>query len=102
MDAKVTIYDNFEAEVSTWKELVDELEKIAQNVAEVARATAPHDSGEYAASIAVERFKSGARVVAKTPYAGQIEFGSKNTSRTGQWILYRAAQSLGLKFRKKR
>lgn len=102
MDVKVDIYSNFELEASGYKEVVDECEKVAQSVADVARVEAPRESGAYAASIAVEKFRSGARVVARAPYAGNIEFGSADGSRPGRWVFYRAAQSLGLKFRKKR
>lgn len=101
-EVQVKIYENFELEVTTWKEVTEHCEKIAQEIATVARATAPRDSGAYAASIEVERFKSGARVISKVPYAGQIEFGPADGSKLGKWIFYLAASSLGLKFRKKR
>lgn len=102
MDVNVNIDSNFELEASGYKGVVDECEGIAQQVADVARTTAPRNSGAYAASIAVEKFRSGARVVARVPYAGNIEFGSVGGSRSGRWIFYRAAQSLGLKFKKGR
>jgi hypothetical protein len=102
MDVNVNINSNFELEASGYKGVVDECESIAQQVADVARVTAPRNSGAYAASIGVEKFRSGARVVARVPYAGNIEFGTVGASRSGKWVFYRAAKSLGLKFKKGR
>lgn len=101
MDVNVNIDSNFELEASGYRGVVDECEQVAQKIADVARATAPRQSGAYAASIGVEKFRSGARVIARVPYAGTVEFGSAGGARSGRWIFYRAAQSLGLKFRKK-
>lgn len=101
MDVNVTIDSNFQIEASGYKGVIDECEKVAQRVADVARATAPRSSGNYAASIVVQRFRNGARVLARAPYAAKVEFGLPGR-REGQWVFYRAARSLGLNFKKGR
>lgn len=102
VDVKVTIKPGWEKEFATSSDIVNACEAAAKQIASTARATAPVLTGRYVASIQVERFRSGARVVARAPEAGVIEFGSPTQNRPGRWVFRRAAEALGFKFRKKR
>ncbi len=72
-------------------------------IAERARADAPVLSGTYKASIGVERFRGGARVVSDDPVAHLLEFGAPHRTRGGtlpaRYIFRNAAASLGYTFR---
>lgn len=76
--------------------------EVAEKIAAVARANAPRDSGKYADSIKVQKTKSGARVFASDHKAAWIEFGVPSRNRPALFVLRRAADALGLKFRKGR
>lgn len=72
----------------------------AKAVAEVARAMAPVDTGEYAASIKAERAGRKAVVVSDSPHAHWVEFGAPARGIEPQWVFHRAAMSLGFKFKR--
>ena len=74
--------------------------KIAESIAERAKETAPEESGDYKAGIIVQDTKTGARVIATDYKSAWIEFGAPNRNEPAQFILRKAAQSLGLKFKK--
>lgn len=71
----------------------------AEAIAAAARAGAPKDTGNFAASIRVTVDESGgvrkdrvvARVTANARYAAAVEFGNSHTPR-GHFTLRRAAQ----------
>lgn len=71
----------------------------ATAIAARARATAPVLSGSYRASIGVEAFKTGARVVSNDPVAHILEFGAPHRGLPARDIFHNAALALGFTFR---
>lgn len=74
---------------------------IAEKIADRARSTAPHESGDYEASIQAEATPGGARVFASDYKAAWIEFGVPSQGVPAKFNIRSAAESLGLKFRGK-
>lgn len=74
----------------------------AQKIADNARANAPVLSGAYAAGIIVQKTKRGARVVATDPKSAWEEFGVPTLGQPARFVLRRAAEASGLKFKKNR
>ena len=74
--------------------------EIAQAIAAAARADAPVVSGAYAAGISAMKTPHGARVLASDNKSSWIEFGIPSQNQPPQFILRRAVDSLGLKFKK--
>ena len=74
--------------------------EVAKKIAERARDTAPVASGAYKASIKVEDFRGGARVIATDPKSAWIEFGAPARGVAARFVLRNAAASLGFKFKK--
>lgn len=73
--------------------------KKAEEIAARARALAPKDSGEYAASIEVSTERGGVRndrtvavVTATAPHSAAVEFGNSRTGGRGHHVLRRAAE----------
>ncbi len=76
--------------------------KVAETLAEVARATAPKgDTGNYAAGIIVQDTKGGTRVYASDKKSAWIEFGVPGRNQPARWVLRNAAIACGLKFKKR-
>lgn len=75
---------------------------VAEEIAAVARGTAPRESGDYAAGITAQTTKSGARVIAADYKSAWIELGVPGHGIPARFNLRRAAASLGYKFRKGR
>jgi hypothetical protein len=75
---------------------------VAEKIAEQARATAPVLTGAYRDGITAERTPFGARVIASDEKSSWIEFGRPNHDVPAQFILRRAVDALGLKFKKGR
>jgi len=75
----------------------------ANKIATAARALAPvGDTGNYEAGIKVVRFKGGARVVATARHSAFIEFGVPGRNQPAQFVLRRAVDSVGLRFKKRK
>ena len=74
--------------------------EVAQAIANAARADAPVVSGAYAAGISAMKTPHGARVVASDNKSSWIEFGIPSQNQPPQFVLRRAVDSLGLKFKK--
>lgn len=87
----------------TFPEIVAQTKEIADAVAERARDMAPVDTGMYRDGIIVEPMgrglPTGYRVAATDQKSSWVEFG--NSHQPAQWIVRNAAESLGLKFKKK-
>jgi hypothetical protein len=71
---------------------------VAHQIATVARAIAPKDTGEYAAGIGVtveqvgaKHPRRGAVVTASAPYSAAVEFGNSHTQ--AHHVLKRAAEA---------
>lgn len=75
--------------------------EIAEHIADVARRLAPVESGEYADGITVEKTKTGARVFAADFKSAWLEFGVPSQGKPARFILRRAVEAAGYKFRKR-
>lgn len=78
----------------------DDPMKAAQAIAEIARATGPVASGDYVAGISAQKTKRGARVIASDYKSAWIEFGVPSRGIPAQFVLRRAVDAAGLKFKK--
>jgi len=74
--------------------------EIAEMIAAAARADAPVESGLYRDGISAKKTPHGARVIASDNKSSWIEFGIPSQNQPPQFILRRAVDSLGLKFKK--
>ena len=74
--------------------------QIAEKIANAARTDAPKVTGAYAAGISAQKTPHGARVIAADQKSSWIEFGIPSHNQAPQFILRRAVDSLGLKFKK--
>lgn len=74
---------------------------VAVHIAQVARDTAPEDSGDYVAGIVVQKTKTGARVWASNFKSAWLEFGAPSRGLPARFILRRAVESAGYTFKKR-
>ena len=74
--------------------------KIAEHIAEIARSTAPVVTGAYRDGISAQKTPHCARVIASDNKSSWIEFGIPSRNQPARFILRRAVDSLGLKFKK--
>lgn len=74
---------------------------IATHIAEVARETAPAESGEYVDGIVVQKTKHGARVFASDFKSAWLEFGVPSRGIPARFILRRAVEAAGYAFKKR-
>ncbi|TFB96527.1 MULTISPECIES: hypothetical protein [unclassified Cryobacterium] len=79
----------------------DEPFAVATQIASVARSNAPESSGDYGASIVAEKTKGGARVYSSSDHAAHVEFGVPSQGQAAHFTFRRAADALGLTFKKK-
>src|ERR1035437_8379884 len=73
---------------------------VAKLMAAAAIADAPVVTGNYRDGISAKKTAHGARVIASDAKSSWIEFGIPSRNIPPQFILRRAVDSLGLKFRK--
>jgi hypothetical protein len=104
MDDDVTVHlePDLDEQVGKMPELHLSARNIAEKIAAVARANAPVDTGLYQSRIEVQDTKTGARVFAADQKSAWIEFGIPSHNQPARWVLRTAAESLGLKFKKKK
>lgn len=74
---------------------------MANHIADVARSSAPVQSGAYVDGIVVQKTKSGARVFASDHKSAWLEFGVPSRGIPARWILRRAVEAAGYKFKKR-
>ena len=74
--------------------------EVAEKIAAAARANAPVVSGAYRDGISAQKTPHGARVIASDNKSSWIEFGIPSQNQPPQFILRRAVDCLGLKFKK--
>jgi hypothetical protein len=98
----ITLVPDLEKQVTAMVAKTDTPMEMAEKVAAVARSTAPVLTGKYQSSIKAEKTKYGARVISKSPEASKVEFGAPNIGIQPRYIFRRAAESLGMKFWKKK
>lgn len=101
-DVKVDLIPDLDVQVTRLTEVRTVSMDIARAVANVARSLAPKETGTYASGIVVQETKTGARVLASDQKSSWIEFGVPGRNQPARWVLRRAAESLGLKFAKRK
>jgi len=101
-DLDVTLVYDIDVKVAKMPEVKKSSLEVAEEVAQIARSNAPSVSGDYKAGIRAQATKMGARVFASDYKSAWIEFGVPNRNQPARWILRRAAESAGLKFKKRR
>lgn len=104
MDEDVTVHiePDLDEKLHEMPEIHLSAREIAEKIAVVARANAPVASGLYQSRIEVQDTKTGARVFAADQKSSWIEFGIPSHNQPARWVLRSAAESLGLKFMKKK
>ena len=100
VDFTLTIDPDLDLAVAKLVDKSDTAIDACNKIAAAARSLAPVDSGDYQSKIKVERFKGGARVLASDYKSSWIEFGGGGNP--AQFVLRRAVDSVGLKFKKRR
>ena len=94
--------DDIDPAVEKMPEILEASVDSAERIATKAIADAPVDSGEYVAGIQVQKTRKGARVFASDFKSAWIEFGVPAHGIEGRFILRRAAEAAGFKFKKRR
>ncbi len=95
----VTINDAFDAALIENVAVKEGAFRAATAIAARIRQMAPVRTGTYLASIGVQEFRGGARVISTDPIAHILEFGAPNRGIVGRFFFHRAAESLGFKFK---
>jgi hypothetical protein len=101
-EIKIELIPNVEKAVEEHVGKGDDAMKLAERVLKVAQSNAPRDTGLYARGLTVQKTKYGARVYATDQKSAWIEFGIPSRGIPAQFVLRRAAASLGLSFRKRK
>lgn len=100
-DESVELDPQLEKKLHTFPAVTAGSRLTAVAIADAARASAPVQSGAYAAGIVVDppSPKGVARVHATDPKSSWVEFGT--STQEGHFTIRTAAESLGLKFVKR-
>ena len=98
----VDLDPNLDEKVEKMPEVKVRSKDAANDIAELARSTAPQKTGRYADSIKVQETKGGYRVFASDQKASWVEFGIPSRGQAAHWTLRNAAAALGYKFKKRR
>lgn len=99
-DYVVHINPDLEKTLETDAGLLDFAHQAADQIAEIARDSAPVKSGAYKAGIKSQKTKRGARVFASDFKSTWIEFGNPPQNQPARFIIRLAAEQAGFKFRK--
>lgn len=99
MSDSVELVPDVDKKVAQIPELLTNSMDVATKLASVARGSAPVSTGAYRDGIIAQHTKSGARVFASDEKSAWIEFGIPSRGIPAQFILRRAADALGLKFK---
>jgi hypothetical protein len=92
--------ENIDEEARGLPIIASSAEAAAEQIAEIARSSAPHESGDYAAGIVVQKTKTGARVFASDYKSAWIEFGVPSQGKPARFNLRRAVEAAGFRFKK--
>lgn len=101
-DVTIDLVPDLDEKVRHLPEVKTASMEMARKVAQIARESAPKETGTYADGIVVQETKSGARVFASDQKSAWIEFGVPGRNQPARWILRRAAEAAGLKFVKRK
>jgi hypothetical protein len=99
-DFHLELDPDIDEKVAKVPELLTNSKEAAEQIADIARGTAPVKSGAYVDGIEVQETKSGARVFASDYKSAWIEFGVPSQGQPAHFNLRKAAESAGYEFRK--
>lgn len=91
---------NIDEEVGKLPAIATSSMEAAEKIADIARHTAPVESGDYEAGIIVQKTKTGARVFASDYKSAWIEFGVPSEGQPARFNLRRAVEAAGYRFKK--
>lgn len=97
----ITINGNIEEEVAFVPEMQTICLKAANEIADVARTSAPVVSAKYVDGIIVQKTEHYARVLATADDSAFVEFGVPSQGQAAHFTLRRAVDAAGYKFGKK-
>jgi hypothetical protein len=100
-DFHLELEPDLDEKVAKVPELLTDSKAAAEQIADIARGTAPVVSGEYVDGIEVQETKSGARVFASAPVSAFVEFGVPSQGQVAHFNLRKAAESAGYEFKKR-
>jgi hypothetical protein len=100
-DFHIDLDPGLDEKVAKIPELLTDSKDAAEQIADVARGTAPVQSGAYVDGIEVQETKSGARVFASDYKSAWIEFGVPSQGQPAHFNLRKAAESAGYEFKKR-
>jgi hypothetical protein len=100
-DVHIDLVGNLDELVAKLPELESSSHDAALAIAAAARALAPVDQGNYIDGIVTQKTPSGTRVVATDQKSAWIEFGVPSRGIPARFILRRAVEAVGLKFKKR-
>ena len=102
MAKEIFLRDGLDADVLNVVAKGDTTLVMAEKVAALARAIAPVNTGQYRDGIVAQKTIGGARVLASDQKSTWIEFGIPSRNHEAHFVLRRAAEAVGLKFRRKK
>ena len=100
-DFKVEINGDIDDKVRKLPEVRASAKEAVDKIAGIARDTAPVESGDYRAGIVTQQTRNGWRVFAMDPKSAWVEFGVPSHNQPPQFILRRAAEAAGYRFKKR-
>lgn len=101
-DIHIHLIPDLDQQVRRLPEVKKTTRDAAEAVADIARSMAPFETGNYEAGIVVQDTPGGgARVLASDQKSAWIEFGVPSRGIPARFILRRAVEAAGLKFKKR-
>lgn len=100
-DFKVEIDGDIDDKVRKLPEVTASAKEAVDKIAGIARDTAPDVTGDYKAGIVTQQTRNGWRVLASDPKSAWVEFGVPSHNQPPQFILRRATEAAGYKFKKR-
>lgn len=97
----ITLNGNVEEEIAFVPEMQTICLKVANEIADIARTTAPVVSSGYVDGITVQKTEHYARVLATADDSAFVEFGVPSQGQAAHFTLRRAVDAAGYKFGKK-
>lgn len=98
---RVEIDGNLDDAIRKLPELKAASKDAADEIARIARDTAPVDQGDYKSGIVTQETKNGYRVLASDQKSAWVEFGVPSHHQPPQFVLRRAVEAAGFKFKKR-
>lgn len=83
------------------KEVAEDIARVARQLAPSGPSNSGSEPGAYVDGIVVQETKTGARVLASDYKSAWIEFGVPSQGQPARFVLRRAVEAAGYKFRKR-